>query len=242
MERVSETTQFYRSEKMVRVMLIGAVLAAMGLSGCAGQTADVHAMNGGAGPPGNGHPGDGLPGEPTYTIAWLPLPRAASTDNDAAAVAAVQRSRYEALLRDELAKYGLTEPATAPTQATPPKAHYLLSIAYDTRPAEVRVNPEQGPESASDAAPAPAFALFGGQVFRHSLTLRFFDRASGQEVYAVSAVSSDRNADPFGAMPALVRSAMARFPFAAPADWRVKLSAQPAGGAPEVVSVKPLTR
>lgn len=228
----------------MKTILMSAALAAAGLSGalsgCTGLNADVHATNLGAVHTGAVHTGDvhtgaGLQGERTYAIARLPSPGAA----DAGSEAAVPRAPYEALLRDELAKYGLT-PQTGP--AMQQHAHYIVSIAHDTRPADVRVNTAPCPEDACSATPAPPFALFGGQVFQHSLTLRFFERTSGQEVYKVSAASSDRDADPLHAMPLLVKSAMAKFPFAAPADWRVKLRAGQAGGAPDVVSVKPLVR
>jgi hypothetical protein len=56
----------------------------------------------------------------------------------------------------------------------------------------------------------------------------------------VSAASSDRDAGPLHTMPALVKSALAKFPFDAPPDWRVKPRSEKTGGVPEVVSLKPL--
>ncbi|WP_436658411.1 hypothetical protein [Paraburkholderia xenovorans] len=38
----------------------------------------------------------------------------------------------------------------------------------------------------------------------------------------------------------LICAALARFPFDAPSDWRVKLRTDEASGVPKVVSVKPL--
>jgi hypothetical protein len=72
------------------------------------------------------------------------------------------------------------------------------------------------------------------------LTLRFFEQTSGSEVYTVSAVSEDHDADPLHAIPYLVKSALAQFPFADHADWRVKLRADAADGSPKVVSMKPV--
>jgi hypothetical protein len=132
-----------------------------------------------------------------------------------------------------LAKNGFTDSAGK-------SAHYLLSVAYETRPAAVGVDVKNCAPGACERSPEPPFALFGGRVYQHALTLRFFVRSSGAEVYKVSAASSDRDADPLHAMPLLVRSALAKFPFDAPADWRVKLHSGNAGAVPDIVSVKPL--
>lgn len=205
----------YRSEKMVKVLLIGAALATASLAGCAGLSADVHtAARANAAP--------ALPRESTYTIT-----RIASQE------ASADHQRFEALVRDELARHGF---ADAPDKA----AHYLLSIAYATRPATVSVStPDCAPGDCAHQAETP-FSLFGSRVYQHSLTLRFFDHASGEERYKVSAITNDRDADPLHAMPTLVKSALAKLPFDAPSDWRVTLRTDKTGSVPEVVSVKPL--
>jgi hypothetical protein len=210
-----ELTEAYRSEKMVKAILICAALAAASLSGCAGPSAEVHTASSAA----------ARQGERTYAITRMPS-QAASAD----------QPRFEAAVRDELAKNGFVEMTGEP-------ARYLLSIAYDTRPATIGV----GVNDMKDCAPSgcgrqsePPFSLFGGRAYRHSLTLRLFERASGQEVYKVSAVMSDRDADPLHAMPALAKSALAKFPFDAPPDWHVKLRTDKASGALDVVSVKPV--
>jgi hypothetical protein len=202
----------YRSEKMVKARLICAVLAAASLTGCAGLSADVHTTN----------PAAELQGERTYTIARMP-------SQDASA----DHPQFEAMLRDELAKNGFVDTAGKP-------AHYLLSVAYDTRPVAVGVSTTDCAPGACERSPEAPFSLFGGRAYQHALTLRFFERSSGQEVYKVSAASSDRDPDPLHAMPVLVKSALARFPFDAPPDWRVKLSDEKAAGVPEVVSLKPV--
>ncbi|MDI7066128.1 hypothetical protein QMO17_33330, partial [Klebsiella pneumoniae] len=89
-------------------------------------------------------------------------------------------------------------------------AHYLLSIAYATRPAAVGVGTKDCAPGMCERSPEAPFSLFGGRAYQHTLTLRFFERASGREVYKVSAASSDRDADPLHAMPLLVKSALAR--------------------------------
>jgi hypothetical protein len=196
----------------VKAILICAALAAASLTGCAGLSADVHTPN----------PSAALQGERTYTIARMP-------SQDASA----DHPQFETMLRDELTKNGFTDTAGK-------SAHYLLSIAYDTRPATVGVNVKDCAPGACERAPEAPFALFGGRAYQHSLTLRFFEQASGQEVYSVKAASSDRDADPLHAMPALVKSALAKFPFEAPSDWRVKLRTDQASGTPNVVSLKPV--
>jgi hypothetical protein len=200
----------FEKEKMHKTTLMCAALAAASLCGCAGLNADVHSAN----------PAAGLPGEPTYTIMRMP-------SQDASA----DHPQFEALLRDELAKRGFVA-------ATGNATHYLLSIAYDTRPATVGVGGKDCAPSDCAKADAP-FALFGGAAYQHSLTLRFFQRTSGEERYKVRAVIADRDADPLHAMPVLVKSALAKFPFDA-SDWRVKLRQDKASGVPDVISVKPL--
>lgn len=197
---------------MVKAILICAALAAASLTGCAGLSADVHTAN----------PAASLTGERSYTIT-----RTESQD------ASADHPSFEALLRDELAKQGFVDTRD---QA----AHYLLSIAYETRPAAIGVATKDCAPDQCGRETAPPFSLFGGRVYLHTLTLRFFERASGREVYKVSATSSDRDADSLHAMPALVKSALAKFPFDAPPDWRVKLRADAASGVPDVTSVKPL--
>ena len=198
---------------MAKVTLMCAALVATSLTGCAGLNADVHTAN----------PAAALQGEPTYAIARLP-------SQDASA----DHPQFEALLRDELARRGFVEAAGKP-------AHYLLSIAYDTRPRAIGVGAGAGDCSPGDCPkPAVPFSLFGGRTYQHSLTLRFFERTSGDERYKVSAVIADRDADPLHAMPLLVKSALAKFPFDAPPIWRVKLQQDKASGVPTVISVKPL--
>ena len=196
----------------MKAILICAALAAASLTGCAGLNADVHTAN----------PSAVLKGERTYTIARMP-----SQDSSA------DHPQFETMLRDELAKNGFTDSAAR-------SAHYLLSIAYDTRPAAIGVGSKDCAPGVCERSPEPPFALFGGRAYQHALTLRFFEQSSGQEVYKVSAASSDRDPDPLHAMPLLVKSALAKFPFDAPPDWRVKLRADQAGGVPAVVSLKPL--
>ncbi|WP_051377406.1 DUF4136 domain-containing protein [Paraburkholderia dilworthii] len=207
-----------KAVKAVKATFVCAALAASTLAGCTGMHADVHTAT----------PAAALPGERTYTFARMPMQDAGGG-----------HAQFETLLRDELATQGFADTAARP-------AHYLLSVGYETRPAEIGVGVSDCAAADCDrqsGAPSGApFSLFGARAYRHTLTLRFFERTSGREVYKVSAASTDRDADPLRAMPALIRSALARFPFDAPADWRVKLRTNETRGVPEVVSVAPLQR
>jgi len=202
---------------MGKTAYLCAALAAACLSGCAGLSADVHTG-------GSDHAAVALQGEQTYAIART-QPQQHSADF----------ARAEKLLRDELAAHGFADTADK-------SAHYLVSIAYSTRPASIGIG-------GNECAPADCArgrdglgALLFGREYQHTLTLRFFDYASGTERYKVSAVFVDRDADPVHAMPLLVKTALAKLPFDEPADWRVKFSIDKASGAPNVESMTPLQR
>ncbi|NML30015.1 DUF4136 domain-containing protein [Paraburkholderia antibiotica] len=201
---------------MAKIARLCAALAAASLAGCSGLSANVHTVSDNA--------AVALQGEQTYTIART-QPQEDSADHPQA----------EKLLRDELARYGFVESADK-------SAHYLVSIAYSTRPASIGVGGEDcAPADCSNTGDGFGALLFGRQ-YQHALTLRFFDYASGAERYKVSAVFVDRDADPLHALPLLAKTALAKLPFDAPADWRVKLSVDKASGEPKVESMKPLQR
>lgn len=207
----------------IRSALLVAGCAAA-LAGCAGVKTDVHASTGAN--------AASLQGEKTYALTRLP-----SQQTSAA------YPQYASLVAAELAKYGFTTADAAHTR-------YLLSIAYDTRPAAIGV--AAGECADGDAAAASAaspdcrtpgetsFSLFGGTTYRHTLTLRFLERTTGREAYKVTSTTRDREADPQHAVPYLVKSALAKFPYADHPDWQVKLRTQDASSAPDVVSVKPV--
>ncbi|MGF6241716.1 hypothetical protein P3T42_003470 [Paraburkholderia sp. GAS38] len=201
----------------MRATLICAALIAaslgVSLTGCAGVSTDVRASP----------TATPMEGEHSYTLARSPL-QDGNPDH----------TEYETLIRTELGKYGFADVAQQ-------RAHYLLSIAYDTRLAGVGVGSADCAQQAGCGSPGEAsFSLFGRRSYKHSLTLRFFEQTNGHEVYKVSVVSQDHDADPLHAIPYLVKSALAQFPFADHPDWRVKLRADATGGAPTVVSVKPV--
>jgi Domain of unknown function (DUF4136) len=196
---------------LICAALMAASLSA-GLTGCAGVSADVRASP----------TASPMQGEHSYALA-----RSSLQDGNP------DHTEYEALIRAELGKYGFAD-------VTQERAHYLLSIAYDTRLAAVGVASADCGQEGCSSPGETAFALFGRRAYKHSLTLRFFEQTNGHEVYKVSVESQDHDADPLHAIPYLVTSALAQFPFADHPDWRVKLRADGAGGVPQVVSVKPV--
>ncbi|MGF6448090.1 DUF4136 domain-containing protein [Paraburkholderia youngii] len=204
---------------MAKIAHLCAALAAASLTACAGLGADVHTVCANS-----ADHAVALQDEQTYALA-----RTQAQDDSA------DHPQVEKLLRDELAKNGFVDAAGKP-------AHYLLSIAYSTRPASIGIGGgDCAPADCGAGSDGPGALLFG-RKYQHALTLRFFDYASGTERYKVSAVYSDRDADPLRALPLLVKTALAKLPYDAPADWRVKLSIDKASGAPNVESMEPLQR
>ncbi|HLX03119.1 MAG TPA: DUF4136 domain-containing protein, partial [Trinickia sp.] len=216
---------------------ICAALAAAMLSGCADVNTDVRASNGPA----------GFGDERTYELVRSP----SQGENPL-------QAQYEALVRDELAQRGFVDgqpsDGHAPSSAVPAVAgrgdasapaashsRYLVSLAYDTHPAAVRA--ASGCATAGCGEPSSAgFSWPGMRPFVHSLTLRFFERTTGREIYRVTVSSRDHDADPLHAGPYLVKSAFAQFPFADHEAWRVTLHPGEAGATPGIVSVKPVER
>ncbi len=210
-------TRFDGSEKNVkRTLSGGAVVAAcvLALAGCAAVTTDVQV---------SGSPLV-LQGERTYAIVQTPTQETGTA-----------RQQYEALIHNELGHYGLVDRDVD-------RASYMLSLAYDTRPAAVGVTVGDCAGSACNGAAQPSFSLFGRE-YQHSMTLRLFEASTGKEVYKVTAISRDRNADTLHPIPWLVKSAFAQFPFNEYGSWRVKLrNASDAAAQPEVVTVTQLDR
>jgi len=200
---------------MAKVFYLCAALAAASLTGCAGPSADVHTAR-------PDPAAAALQGEPTYAMART-QPQEGSTDHPQA----------EKLVRDELAKHGFVD-------SDGKQAHYRVSMAYSTRLASVGIGGKDCEPADCGDSGGGLGALMFGRAYRHTLTLRFFDYANGEERYKVSAVFVDRNADPLHALPLLAKTALAKLPFDEPADWRVKLSIDKTSGAASVESMKPL--
>lgn len=207
-------------ELFVKIRLFACCLPMLtALAGCAGVTTDVAATG-------------TLPATPAavpYRFAQSP-----------AQAEAGEMLPSEPLLRASLAQRGFNESA-------PTAAQYLVSVAWATRPANVSITEGDCSRGCAPASPAspPSLPWFG-KAYVHTLTLRFFALPEGNEVYKVSAVKRDRNADSRQAVPYLVAGALARLPYAGAPQWRVKLTDADnanlgANAVPGVKSVKPVT-
>ncbi|QGZ56553.1 DUF4136 domain-containing protein [Paraburkholderia acidiphila] len=202
--------------KTLQSICLLSILAA--LAGCASVTTDVAATG-------------ALPAAASQSANYRFAPTPAQAD-------AGEMLPYQALLSDGLAQRGFNA-------GTPEAARYLVSVAWATRPADVKV---VDADCGAACTPAGGASLpWFGRPYVHTLTLRFFALPDGGEVYKVSAVKRDRNADAREAVPYLVAGALARLPYAGAPQWRVKLKSPPdagttdhAPGMPEVLSVSPV--
>lgn len=208
------------------ILLLATCMAV--LTGCAGTETAVRVRS---------VPGFG-PGERTYALAD-PLPDATDRKDD---------ERFASAIARRLAVLGYV---AAPMDT----ARYRVALSYDTHPAAVTVVDARcaGDEPCGAPAPlrAPGFVWPGAKTYVHSLTLRFFDRADGREVYAVSASERDREPHADHAIGYLVVGALARVPFVerAPNDgkatigakrrygWKVKFGKDETRGEPRVRDV-----
>lgn len=208
-------------ECSVKTLLSICLLPLLGaLAGCAGVTTDIAASGG---LPSQGVAAANAPA--TYHLAPTP-----------AQAEAGEILPYQTLLRDGLAQRGFQAGA-------PEAARYLVSVAWATRSADVKVIANDC-NGGCESAEGPAFPWLG-RPYVHTLTLRFFALPDGAEVYKVSAIKRDRNADAQQALPYLVAGALARLPYAGAQQWRVKLKSPADAGAaapqmPEVLSVSPV--
>ena len=198
---------------MKTLLMLCAALAAVAMAGCADMRAEVRAS----------HMSTPLGDDRTYEFTRTP-PQEANPDH----------RQYEALLRQQLSHNGFTS-------ASADRARYVVSLAYDTRPADINVG-VTGCETSTERCdtPLPGANSPGRPLYRHSMTLRLFERSTGQEVYKVSATQKDRDADPLHAAPYLVTSVMAKFPFDGHADWLVKMHPDGADHSPRLTTVEPV--
>ncbi len=145
----------------------------------------------------------------TYSFA-----RTASQQNS------IEQSTYEQLVANELDAYAFRRVPGA-------DARYLVGLTYDTHGDTVTVtqpvfygNPWPGPywRPIGPWGPfgpfPPDYVTQSYPVFTHTLGIRITERASGKEVYNVTARNTDEDPSLVHAMPYLVRSALADFPLA----------------------------
>jgi hypothetical protein len=153
----------------------------------------------------------------------------------------LEQATYEQIVANELALHAFR-------QSDERNAHYLVALAYGMRSDTVTV---AQPVYYYSAWPGPYYwgrpfdpwgpwgpwgpypASYVSQsypVFTHLLGIRITDRASGKEVYNVTARNTDEESSLIAAMPFLARSAMADFPMANGVVRTVKLPVDGKGG------------
>ncbi|WP_244816115.1 DUF4136 domain-containing protein [Caballeronia sp. Lep1P3] len=136
----------------------------------------------------------------------------------------IEQTTYETLVASELAKYAFR-------QAPPASARYEVALAYSVRGdiMTVRQPVYYDPWPMYGYYGRPFWGPWGGigpygpwmpagyvdqsyPIYVHALQIRMTERATGREVYKVSAVNSTEDASLYRAMPYLARSALADFP------------------------------
>ena len=149
----------------------------------------------------------------------------------------LEQSTYEQIVANELALHAFR-------QVDQSAAHYLVALAWGIRSDTVTVtqpvyyNPWPGPyywgrpfDPWGPWGPfPPSYVNQSYPVFTHLLGIRITDRATGKEVYNVTARNTDEQSSLIAAMPFLARSAMSDFPMGNGAVRTVKLPVDAKGG------------
>ena len=141
----------------------------------------------------------------------------------------LELSTYERIVARELALHGFREVDSA-------QARYLVALWYGIRSDMVSVaepayyNPWPGPYWGRPFDPWGPWGPYPGAyvtqsypVFTHVLGVRITERATGKEVYNVTARNSGGESSLVRAMPYLARSALADFPLGNGVVYTVKL-------------------
>ncbi|ACC69876.1 DUF4136 domain-containing protein [Paraburkholderia phymatum] len=152
----------------------------------------------------------------------------------------LEQDTYEQIVANELALHAFRQTGER-------DAHYLVALAYGMRPDTVIVaqpvyyNPWPGPYYWGRPfdpwgpwgpwGPYPTgYVNQSYPVYTHLLAIRITDRATGKEMYNVTARNTDEQSSLIAAMPFLARSAMSDFPLANGAVRTVKLPVDGKGG------------
>jgi hypothetical protein len=153
----------------------------------------------------------------------------------------IEQATYEQLVANELAMHAFR-------LVDESHARYLVALAYGSRTDQVLVaqpvpfNPWPGPYwgGFNPWGPwgpfPPAFVNQSVPLYSHVLGIRITERASGHEVYNVTARTSGDEPSLVRAMPYLVRSALADFPMENGAVRTIRLPAGSGGGVPNEVA------
>ncbi len=119
----------------------------------------------------------------------------------------IEQQTYETLVAMEMSKYNFRQVPDA-------SAHYQVALQYSVRGDLMTVRQPVYYD------PWPMYGPWGPTgyvdqsypVYIHALQIRMTDKASGREVYKVTAVNSTNDASLYRAMSYLARSALADFP------------------------------
>ena len=148
----------------------------------------------------------------------------------------LELTTYERLVGNELATHAFRQVDTS-------QARYLVGLSYGIRSDMVTVaqpvyyNPWPAPYWGRPFDPWGPWGAFptayvnqSYPIFTHLLGVRITDRASGKEVYNVTARNSDEESSLVRAMPYLARSALADFPLGNGVVHTVKIPVDKNGG------------
>lgn len=169
----------------------------------------------------------------TRTYAFT---RAADQQNN------LELTTYERLVGNELATHAFRQVDTS-------QARYLVGLSYGIRSDMVTVaqpvyyNPWPAPYWGRPFDPWGPWGAFptayvnqSYPIFTHLLGVRITERASGKEVYNVTARNSDEESSLVRAMPYLARSALADFPLGNGVVHTVRIPVDKNGGASNEVA------
>ncbi|WGS49071.1 DUF4136 domain-containing protein [Paraburkholderia sp. D15] len=161
----------------------------------------------------------------------------------------LELTTYERIVANELATHAFREVDTA-------QAHYLVGLSYGIRSDMVTVaqpvyyNPWPAPYFGRPFDPWGPWGPWGPfpdayvnqsyPVFTHLLGVRITDRATGKEVYNVTARNQGEESSLVRAMPYLARSALADFPLGNGVVHTVKIPLVKNGGVPNEVAATPM--
>ena len=155
----------------------------------------------------------------------------------------LEQSTYEQLVANELSTYSFKRTSSA-------SARYLVGLSYAIRSDIVTVadplyynpwpRPYWGPFDPWWGSYGPYQASYVNRsypIYTHTLGIRITERATGKEVYNVTARNSGGESSLVRAMPYLVRSALADFPVGNGAVRTVRIPVGEKAGASNEVAV-----
>ncbi|SKC71015.1 protein of unknown function [Burkholderia sp. CF099] len=147
----------------------------------------------------------------------------------------LEQATYEQIVANELATHAFR-------QTDERQAHYLVALAYGMRSDTVTVaqpvyyysawpGPYYWGRPFDPWGPySPSYVNQSYPVYTHLLGIRITDRATGKELYNVTARNTDEQSSLIAAMPYLARSAMSDFPMGNGVVRTVKLPVDGKGG------------